>query len=74
VDGRVAPEGLVDEFPDREVDLHWMRRAGASWSRRVIGAVLSATHERISVSGSEYVDFSPTEEFRHVIEHIPAGA
>jgi len=31
-------------------------------------------HAPEALEDSEYVDFSPTDEFRHVIEHITSGA
>jgi hypothetical protein len=34
----------------------------------------AAGHAPEALEDSEYVDFSPTEEFRHVIDHITAGA
>jgi hypothetical protein len=32
-----------------------------------------AERKRLPLEDSEYVDFSPTEEFRRVIEHITSG-
>jgi hypothetical protein len=39
-------------------------------AKRSIGC--PATPE--ALEDTEYVDFSPTEEFQHVIEHITSGA
>jgi hypothetical protein len=34
----------------------------------------AAGHAPEALEDSEYVDFSPTEQFRHVIDHITSGA
>lgn len=31
-------------------------------------------HAPVALEDSEYVDFSPTEEFNHVIDHVRSGA